>query len=191
MQNAALPDAIIEKHKVQAEYDWMVRNFTVQGEVPELRHENSYASRLYSYMGQKNQVDFVGLQGDETMKRNELEAFIMETYNAVADYPWRKSPNHEVFRHCSNRKWFALIMDVPKNKLGLQGEELLDVVNLKCDQILIGSLRGEPGFFPAYHMSKDNWITAALDGSASDDKIKMLLDMSYQATAPKMRKRKG
>ena len=57
------------------------------------------------------------------MKRNELEAFIMETYNAVADYPWRKSPNHEVFRHCSNRKWFALIMDVPKNKLGLQGKE--------------------------------------------------------------------
>ena len=120
------------------------------------------------------------------MKRNELEAFIMETYNAVADYPWRKSPNHEVFRHCSNRKWFALIMDVPKNKLGLPGEELLDVVNLKCDQILIGSLRGEPGFFPAYHMSKDNWITAA-----SDDKIKMLLDMSYQATAPKVRKKKG
>ena len=36
VQNAALPDAIIEKHKVQAEYDWMVRNFTVQEEVPEL-----------------------------------------------------------------------------------------------------------------------------------------------------------
>lgn len=59
MQNAALPDAIIEKHKVQAEYDWMVRNFTVQGEVPELHHENSYASRLYSYMGQNNQVEWL------------------------------------------------------------------------------------------------------------------------------------
>lgn len=59
MQNATLPDAIIEKHKVQAEYDWMVRNFTVQGEVPELHHENSYASRLYSYMGQKNQVEWL------------------------------------------------------------------------------------------------------------------------------------
>lgn len=125
------------------------------------------------------------------MRRNELEAFIMETYNAEADYPWRKSPNHAVFRHCSNRKWFALIMDVPKNKLGLQGEGLLDVINLKCDPILIGSLRGEPGFLPAYHMSKDNWITVTLDGSASDDKIKMLLDMSYQATAPKVRRRKG
>ncbi len=41
VQDAALPDAIIEKHKVQAEYDWMVRNFTVQAEVPELHHENS------------------------------------------------------------------------------------------------------------------------------------------------------
>ena len=125
------------------------------------------------------------------MRRNELEAFIMETDNAEADYPWRKAPNHAVFRHCSNRKWFALIMDVPKNKLGLQGEGLLDVINLKCDPILIGSLRGEPGFLPAYHMSKDNWITVTLDGSASDDKIKMLLDMSYQATAPKVRRRKG
>ena len=41
-------DAVIEKHKVQAEYDWMVRNFTVQEEVPELHHENSYARWLHS-----------------------------------------------------------------------------------------------------------------------------------------------
>lgn len=85
------------------------------------------------------------------MKRNDLEEFIIETYNADADYPWLKYPNYEVFRHCNNQKWFALIMDVPKNKLGLQSEELLDVVNFKCDSLLIGSLRGEPGFFPAYH----------------------------------------
>lgn len=124
------------------------------------------------------------------MKRDELEALISETYNADADYPWLKYPNYEVFRHSGNQKWFALIMDVPKDKLGLQGTELLDVVNFKCDPILIGSLRGEPGIFPAYHMNKEQWITVVLDGSVSDDKIKMLLDMSYQATAPKARKNK-
>lgn len=124
------------------------------------------------------------------MTRNELETFIMETYNADADYPWLKYPNYEVFRHYSNQKWFALIMDVPKSKLGLQGDELLNVVNFKCDPILIGSLRGEPGIFPAYHMNKERWLTVALDSSVSDDKIKMLLDMSYQATAPKARKKK-
>lgn len=124
------------------------------------------------------------------MKRNELEAFISEMYNADADYPWLKYPNYEVFRHCNNQKWFALIMDVPRNKLGLQGDKTLDVVNFKCDPLLIGSLREEHGFFPAYHMSKNSWITVALDGSVSDDKIKMLLDMSYQATAAKVRKKK-
>ena len=124
------------------------------------------------------------------MKRAEFESFIMETYNAETDYPWLKYPNYEVFRHCNNRKWFALIMDVPKNKLGLQGEEMLKVVDFKCDPILIGTLREEPGFFPAYHMSKDSWITVALDGSVSDDKTKMLLDMSYEATIPKTCKKR-
>lgn len=125
------------------------------------------------------------------MKRRELEAFIRKTYSVGADYPWLNYPNYEVFRHCSNRKWFAIIMDVPKNKLGLPGRELLDIVNFKCDSCLIGSLRTESGFFPAYHMNKENWITIALDGSVSDDKIKILLDMSYQATAPKTRKKKS
>ena len=124
------------------------------------------------------------------MNRAELKQFIVENYNTEADYPWLKSPNYEVFRHSNNQKWFALIMDVPKDKLGLHGSEPLDVVNFKCDPILIGSLRGEPGIFPAYHMNKEQWITVALDGSVSDDKIKMLLDMSYQATAPKARKKK-
>lgn len=124
------------------------------------------------------------------MNRNELESFIKETYNADANYPWPKYPNYEVFRHSSNQKWFALIMDVPKSKLGLHGTETLDVVNFKCAPLLIGSLREESGFFPAYHMNKDSWITVALDGSVSDDKIKMLLDISYQVTESKIRRKK-
>lgn len=123
------------------------------------------------------------------MNREELTNYILETYTADQDYLWAKHPNFTVFRHANNKKWFALIMDIPRNKIGLQGNELLDVVNFKCDPILIGSLREEPGFFPAYHMSKTSWITAALDGTVSEDKIKMLLDMSYELTAQKVRKK--
>ena len=108
------------------------------------------------------------------MDRKKLETFILETYPASADRPWLQYPNYEVFRHS-----------------GLQGEERIDAVNLKCGPILAGSLLMENGFFPAYHMRKDSWITVALDGSVADDKIKMLLDVSYQATAPKVRKKKG
>lgn len=124
------------------------------------------------------------------MNRNTLEQYILETYLTEAEYPWVKYPNFAVFRHANNKKWFALIMDVSKKKLGLQEEECLSVVNLKCDRILIGSLRKQPGFFPAYHMNKENWITVALDGCVPDETIQMLLDMSFEATAGQRKKRK-
>ena len=122
------------------------------------------------------------------MNRAQLKQYILETYNCEADHPWMNFPGNEVFRHSNNRKWFALIMDVPRERLGLAGTEPLDVVNLKCDPILIGSFRRDIGIFPAYHMSKANWITVALDGSVLSDTIKMLLDMSFEATASKIRR---
>lgn len=117
------------------------------------------------------------------MNRIELKEYIKNNYDVDPDYRWIKYPNYEVFRHNSNKKWFALIMDVPKNKLGLQGDDVLQVVNFKCDSLLLGSLLEEKGFFPAYHMNKANWITVSLDGSVADEKIKMLLDMSFDETS--------
>lgn len=96
------------------------------------------------------------------MTRDELQRYIFDHYSTEPDYPWADAPNHAVFRHGGNRKWFALVLDVPRNKLGLPGTQMIDVVNLKCDPILIGSLRGEPGIFPAYHMNKDRWLSVAL-----------------------------
>ena len=122
------------------------------------------------------------------MDRTELKNYIMEFYNAEPDFPWINYPDYEVFRHSNNQKWFALIMDIPKAKLGLTDEGIISIVNLKCDPIIIGNLRSENGFFPAYHMNKNNWITVALDGSAADDKIKMLLDMSFELTDVKTKK---
>lgn len=82
------------------------------------------------------------------MNREELRRYIMEEYHAENDFPWLRYPENEVFRHPANRKWFALIMEVTGDRLGLPDQEKHAVVNLKCDPLLIGSLRAEPGFFP-------------------------------------------
>lgn len=119
------------------------------------------------------------------MTRAELEAYIGEYYNTDPDYPWEDTPDAAVFRHRGNRKWFALIMRVKREKLGLPGPGDIDIVNLKCGPIVMGSMLPEPGFFPAYHMSKAHWISAALDGSAGDEKIRLLLDMSFEMTGAK------
>ena len=68
---------------------------------------------------------------------------------------------------------------------GMQGEELVDVLNVKGDPVLIGSLRMQPGFLPAYHMNKENWISILLDGTAPEEQMKNLIEMSYQMTDKK------
>lgn len=124
------------------------------------------------------------------MNRAELENYIRDAYSAEPDYPWVKYPNFAVFRHLSTKKWFALVMNIPKQVLGLSDGGTVDVVNLKCDPILMGSVLQMPGIFPGYHMNKDSWISASLDGIVPEDTLKMLLDVSYNATAPKPPKKK-
>ena len=124
------------------------------------------------------------------MTRSELEKFILEAYGVKPDYPWESSPEAAVFRHRNNNKWFALIMDVQKSRLGLTGSEEISIVNLKCDPVLIGAVRQESGIFPAYHMNKEHWISIALDGTADDERIKSLTDLSFELTDIKISKRK-
>lgn len=124
------------------------------------------------------------------MNRSQLDKYITDKYSVTAERLFEKKPGFQAYRHNDTKKWFAMIMDIPKSRLGLGVQDIIDVVNLKCDPLLIGSLRMEQGFYPAYHMNKENWITVALDGSAPDEKIKMLVDMSYELTMKKALKKK-
>ena len=36
--------------------------------------------------------------------------------------------------------------------------------------------------FPGWHMNKAHWLSVALDGTVEDEKIKFLVDMSYELT---------
>ena len=103
------------------------------------------------------------------MNREELRRYIMEEYHAENDFPWLRYPENEVFRHPGNRKWFALIMEVTGDRLGLPDQEKHAVVNLKCDPVLAGSLRASGTVLPAYHMNKEKWISVLLDGSVEEE----------------------
>lgn len=125
----------------------------------------------------------------DNMTREELILYVEDCYGSVAEYPFEKSPSTCVFRHQSNKKWFAVIMEIPKSRLGLSDEGMIDILNVKCDFILINSFLYEKGFFPAYHMNKSNWISVALDNTVFAERIKDLMDISFELTNIK-RKRK-
>mgnify|MGYP002554662185 CR=1 FL=1 len=67
--------------------------------------------------------------------------------------------------------------------------EVVDILNVKCDPRMVGSLLGTTGFLPAYHMNKDKWISILLDGSVSKEEIFPLIDESYNLVMPKAKKR--
>ena len=94
---------------------------------------------------------------DNPMGRQEVFAWVKQQYGTEPDYPWQDG--NAVLRHKRNRKWYGLVMEVGREKLGLTGYGTAEVINLKCNPDLIGSLRERPGFHPAYHMNKEHWLS--------------------------------
>ena len=116
--------------------------------------------------------------------RKEVTDYIRQTYHTEMEYPWFRYPDYGVFRHADNQKWYALMMDIPRSKLGLPGDGIVDVLNLKLGDLLLRDiLLHRDGFFPGYHIARGNWISILLDGTVPMDEICHLIDVSYQVTA--------
>ena len=118
----------------------------------------------------------------ESSYRSNIFGYVSEKYNTEPEYLWKKSPQYAVLRNSRNAKWYAVIMNVAKEKLGLDGTEKIDIINIQSDPILIGSLLRESGYCKAYHMNKDKWVTILLDGTVSLEEIKEMVDFSYEIT---------
>ena len=86
--------------------------------------------------------------------RQKLFDHIKKKYKVKPEYPWRKYPDYAVLRHMDNNKWFALVAEVERTKLGLSGDEYVPIVNLKVDDLMFRDmLIQEEGIMPAYHMN--------------------------------------
>ncbi|MCR5371429.1 MAG: MmcQ/YjbR family DNA-binding protein [Clostridium sp.] len=137
--------------------------------------------------------------------REELFHYIRQKYKAEPEYLWRRFPNYAVFRHKDNRKWFAIVMDVPAQKLGLsagtpvfpesdagfsgmivRASERIDVLNVKLDDLFLRDiLLQKEGILPGYHLNRGNWISILLDGTVPEEEIQDLIDLSFRVTASK------
>lgn len=114
--------------------------------------------------------------------RENVFEFVKNEYGVIPDYPWEKYSNYAALRHKDSQKWFGLVMDITSDKLGLQTEETIDVINLKVRKEFIGPLRKKKGIYPAYHMDKSNWVTINLKEVNTINQIKDLIAESYELT---------
>ena len=124
------------------------------------------------------------------IQREEIFAYVKERYGVVPDYPLPNAPTFPVMRHADNRKWFALIMDVQRDKLGLPGSDRVDIINVKLsDPLLVDVLAQQPGYRYGYHISRGCWISILLDGTVPPEEIFKWIDESYLVTASKYKKK--
>ena len=118
----------------------------------------------------------------------KLFAYAKDTYQSVPEYLWAKTPEFAVLRNSKNKKWYAVFMEISREKLGLKETESVWIVNLKCDPLFIGSLLEMDGYYPAYHMNKNHWISILLDGTVEEEQLRNFLDLSYRLTEPKQKR---
>ncbi len=123
--------------------------------------------------------------------RDDVFAYIRKKYKTEAEYPWMRFPGYAVFRHDDNQKLFASVMDVAKNKLGLTGAEVVDILDVKVgDPLLADLLIQQEGYTRAYHIGRGGWVSVLLDGTVPFADICRWIDESYLATASPERKQK-
>lgn len=128
------------------------------------------------------------------MNKQQLSDFVFDTFSVKEDHPFENDFESSCFRHKTNKKWFALLMKVPKEKFELSASEqkLLKnehepiwVLNVKVDPMFRFSIVHETGIKPSYHMNKTHWVSVLIS-IASDENIKSLVEMSFDLTAKKI-----
>ena len=124
------------------------------------------------------------------MTKQTFLTHCINTYNTPPDYPFDEDFETAVLRHADNRKWYAIVMRVSRQKFGFDSDEVIDVVNLKLPLEMFGSFGAADGVYQAYHMNKLHWISVLLP-DASDDLIEFLVNASYEATKDKKKRQKS
>jgi predicted DNA-binding protein (MmcQ/YjbR family) len=122
------------------------------------------------------------------MTKTEFFDFCRLGFGTKPDYPFDEDFRTAVMRHPDNKKWYAIVMRVSRRKLGIDSDELVDVVNTKLPPEMMGSFTTSDGVYPAYHMNKMHWVSIILPDAESDI-VAFLATVSFEATKSKNHKR--
>lgn len=114
-----------------------------------------------------------------------LIAYVRDKYGDELEFLWEKYPNAAIWRRKDTKKWYALIMEISERKLGLDSDNLVEILDLRGDPDELKNLVDGEKYFAGYHMNKKSWLTMKLDGSISFDEICRRLDESYNRATKK------
>lgn len=122
--------------------------------------------------------------------KTQIMQWLTDTYGTTPETPWDDLPSYYTFKTAHTDKWYALFMDIAPKCLSLQGDALVQVVNLKADAEDVKNAVDNVHVFPAYHMNKQHWLTVLLNATTDVALLKNLLAKSYVLADAKGKKQR-
>ncbi len=109
----------------------------------------------------------------------QIIAYIKDKYHNEPEFLWERFSNNAVFRRQDNQKWYAALLTVQRQKLGLSGIGQIEIIDLKAKPEQLDALIDGQKYLPGYHMNKKHWLTICLDDSISIEEIFCRIDKSF------------
>lgn len=109
----------------------------------------------------------------------EVIDFIKRKYGDELEFLWDDSPDAAIWRRKDNNKWYGIIMTVKLEKLCLEGEGLIEIIDLRASPADIDAIVDNKTYFRGYHMNKKNWLTIPLDYSIDFNEMVARIEESY------------
>lgn len=116
----------------------------------------------------------------------EILEGVYEKYGDSPEFPFEEDTF--VLRRKDNQKWYMIKMTIKPQRLKLEGEDNIEVINVKIDPEELNRIVDDNKYFRAYHMNKKMWTTIVLDGRMPTSEILRRIDDSYALTGAKKRK---
>lgn len=115
-------------------------------------------------------------------------AYAAQTYQDKPEFLWPKTPANAILRRQDNKKWYAALLTVARNKIDLTNKdanEKIEIIDLRLQPDILSQTLDGIKYFPGYHMNKKHWYTICLDGSVEVAEICHRLDVSYELAKKK------
>jgi hypothetical protein len=109
----------------------------------------------------------------------EVISYIRQKYGDELEFLWERLSDNAVWRRKDNDKWYGVLLSLPRRKLGIKSDEIVEIIDLKGEPEALKSLIDNKHYYPGWHMNKKHWYTIILDGSVSLDEICHRIDASY------------
>lgn len=116
----------------------------------------------------------------KSYQAKEIIKYIKEKYNDDLEFLWKKFDDNAIWRNKQNNKWYAALLIIKENKLGIESDKIIEIIDLKYQKGQVKEIADNKKIFPGYHMNKDSWITIKLDNSVDTETILELIDNSYK-----------